>query len=140
MSFGTRCERRLIDPELGEPLTRRGLVRLLREQGTPYSYEHVRKLLSGEPVSSETCNEAICRVLGLDAKAIWILAQCEKAVRRFGPAPVRMTAPDHPRARALWDELDDSERNDVIRVMEGILARYRLLGENAFHADAPNRK
>ena len=116
--------RNTIDPATGENLTRRGLERLLAENGTPYSYEHIRKMLAGEPVASEECNEAVCAILGLDAEKFWAQAQAEKSIRRFGTGVTRMAAPNDARMRELWERLDETDRNSMIQWAEGVVMRH----------------
>ena len=53
-----------IDNPTNAPISKRDLAKL-----TGYSYEHIRKLLKGEPVPSREFNATICRVLGLDGRS-----------------------------------------------------------------------
>src|SRR5437899_2731191 len=64
--------------------------------GQGYSYEHLRKLLSGKgtPSQSEGCNAAICKILKLNVDEMWELAQSEKIRRRYGSIPGAMAPAD----------------------------------------------
>ena len=48
------------------------------------TYEHVRRICHGEVTFSKQTNDAICRELGLDADAMWKVAQSEKLRKKFG--------------------------------------------------------
>ena len=54
------------DNPTGHPITKRDLAKL-----TGYSYEHIRKMLKGEPVPSREFNRKLCEVLGLEEDRTW---------------------------------------------------------------------
>jgi hypothetical protein len=118
--------KRRLDPATGTPVNLRWLERMTKTSGAPYSYEHLRKVLAGEPVQSAECNAVICRIFKLDETKMWIVAQAEKSLRRFGPAPVQMAAPDDNVMRTLWPKLTEAEQDNVRRYVEGLVARHEF--------------
>lgn len=86
-------------------------------------YEHVRKLLSGQPVASQDLNEKICRYLGLEPRALWRMAEREKLMRRFGPEAVDESLELRSLAE-LWQRLSLRDRREVLRIVE-----QRVFGE-----------
>lgn len=79
-SYADTLRDRIFDP--ARPEDRKSLRQIGRELN--YSYEHVRKVLRGDPVGSKEFNDRLCDHLGLDADEMWQLAQREKATHRFG--------------------------------------------------------
>jgi hypothetical protein len=86
---------------------------------TGYSYEHVRKVLGGEPVQSPAFNRALCDALGLDAESMWELAQLDKAHRRFGKR-VSLTDSEEQRWVDLWHRLPHRNRSLASAVVEAL--------------------
>lgn len=104
------------------PMTLAQLARL-----TGYSYEHCRKHVNvGHFVGSQTFNDTLCEALGLDADAMWQLAQEEKLRRRYG-AGLLSAVPSDDRLVAGWAQLSDDERERVLRVIEGIVLEGQVL-------------
>ena len=89
-----------------------------------YSYEHVRQVLLGHPVGSRKFSDALCALAKLDSDAMWRLAMREKAVRRYGVDYLRklMPPPDR-RMQVLWDRLTSTERDQLVQIAEGFVAR-----------------
>jgi lambda repressor-like predicted transcriptional regulator len=107
-----------------QKLTLRGLSRK-----TGFSYEHVRRVLSGSPVASSKFNAAICEALDLDEKSMWALAQREKLARRYIAStltqhlaqyqlPADTISPS--RIVALWQRMSPQDRARVLVIMEGL--------------------
>jgi plasmid maintenance system antidote protein VapI len=92
---------------------------------TGYSYEHVRKLVNGLPLISREFNDMVCRVLGLDPKELWALCQSEKVQRKYGMTRL----PNDTRLAELWPHLTDSDREKIVRIVEGYAEANKALGK-----------
>lgn len=82
-------------------------------KATGFSYEHVRKVLSGAPVQSERFTQEVCRVLSLDADdmdGLSIVEKTELRDERLGEAPVLDT-----RFIEVWPGLSPDEQEQVLR-------------------------
>jgi lambda repressor-like predicted transcriptional regulator len=108
----------------GQPYSMRQLA-----AETDYSYEQIRKALTGEPVVSRELNAAICAVLGLPKNDMWTLALQDKLVRRFRslvglarevPLPDEPSSPDL-RLPLLLSRLTQAEKEKVAEFAEGVL-------------------
>lgn len=86
-----------------------------------YSYEHVRKVYNGEPVVSPEFNTAMCKLLGLDAEAMWRQARLEKLKDRFGIPEGELLPPDNKKFAAVFEKLGDEKRKELLMVAEGML-------------------
>jgi hypothetical protein len=113
------------------------------------SYEHVRKVLAGEPVMSRDITDSISRLLGLDADQMWALAESEKSHRRFPNAANAFGKVD-ARLMESWVELDDTDRECVVRVTKALAVRAAIAkqfrsenragdGVSRAHEDSPRR-
>jgi hypothetical protein len=96
------------------------------ERGTSFSYEHLRKVVAGEPVVSEECNIAICKFLGLDADAMWHLAKSEKLRKRHPEFAPSILAPADTTLRELWSELTKDQRNQLLDIAKGMAQQNRV--------------
>lgn len=76
-----------------QELTLRNLEKL-----TSYSYEHIRKVVSGIPCGSRAFNREVCKLLGLNENDLWRIALSEK-----------------PRTRALALVIEEARRSAVSR-------------------------
>jgi hypothetical protein len=92
------------------------------EAAANYSYEHLRKILSGEPVVSGDCNEAICLALGLDVNRMWELATREKAQRRYPHLTRTILCPEDGRLREAWRDLTSDQKNRLVIIALGMSA------------------
>lgn len=119
----------------GRPITIRMAEQLMRKpDGKPYSYEHIRKVISGEPVQSQDMNDAFCRMLGLDNDAMWLMAQQEKVARKYGPALSTMTPPPDKGVKALWSALTDPDKLRVKQLVEALAEANMATHRNWRHA------
>lgn len=121
-SYGARVRAKLksADNAQGRSLTLRELARL-----TGYSYEHVRKVMLGEPVGSVDFNRHLSQALGLDPDEMWQLALYEKAQRKYGAGSslARVALPPEHTVAMLWEKLSEESRRQVVTIMEGLAAR-----------------
>jgi hypothetical protein len=98
----------------GHPLTIRQL-----EKELDYSYEHIRKVVQGEPVVSRLLNDKLCDILLLNRDAMWDLAQKEKMERKFGPEIIAMSAPDSS-LQTLWSQLSKESKKRVANLVRAL--------------------
>lgn len=105
------------------PLTIRDLEKLTKQHGQPFSYEHIRRVLSNMPHMSQAFNQAICDVLDLDVDEMWELAQQEKMRRNPGHHGVKI--PDS-RLAAIWAELLPSHHDKLVTIAQGMVEELRL--------------
>lgn len=136
--YGRMVREAMLRPRKGAP---RITIRTLAE-GVNHSYEHIRKVVIGEPVVSEALNRAICEYLGLDEERMWRLAVRDKTTRRFGSAADReLEHPKDPRFVDLWEKLADGDKRILLTLAETMVlaaeARARRLGPQP---PAPRRK
>jgi hypothetical protein len=105
------------------------LLKRLKKR-VPFSYEHLRKIMRGEPVVSEECNLALCKALNLDVKAMWELAQVEK-LRKRNPhlATLTVLEPDES-LRDVWTKLTREQRQQIAAIARGMLLQNELQNEN----------
>lgn len=96
--------------------TRRPITIRMAEQILEYSYEHIRKVVRGEPVASRDLNDKLCDMLGLEAEAMWQLAVNEKIARRY-PSQASIPPADD-RIKRLWPRLSPSDRQRVYDLIE----------------------
>lgn len=107
-------------------MSRRDLERAMRDQklgtGKGYSYEHIRKIVSGFPVMSEQFNEDVCNVLGLDVNFMWDVAANEKMKFRRQSSTASMVDLASPdlRFRELWQMLSSDDKDRVFKIVEGM--------------------
>jgi len=53
---------------------------------TGLSYEHLRKLLQGQPIVTKPVNQLIAKHLDLSEDRLWTIAQRERMIQKFGEA------------------------------------------------------
>jgi hypothetical protein len=75
-----------------------------------YSYEHVRKAMTGLPSASRQFNDALCKYLGLDPDAMWKILIQDLAKRKYGAA-LEIRPPDEERFQDLWPSLTSADRD-----------------------------
>lgn len=107
----------------GHEVTIRNLEKLMG-----YSYEHIRKIVHGEPFASRDFNEAICKLLGLPEEEMWQLAQEEKLAKKYGTS-MTIRLPHDERLEELWPKLTETDHERVIRIMEGMAMANEALAE-----------
>jgi hypothetical protein len=100
---------------LGRPITLRQLATHLGR-----SYEHCRKIVSGEPSISEEMNRDLCRVLHLDPSEMWTVAQREKVARRY-PSFAPGTPPKGELAQ-LWPLLTPRQKTALLGLVRSMVA------------------
>lgn len=98
---------------LREAMSRLDITRRTLSITIKFSYEHLRKILTGAPLMSDIFNERVCLALGLDDKEMWRLAQLEKATQR-GTVPV---LPDQSVAMQ-WNELSIENKARVAGIIQ----------------------
>ncbi len=86
------------------------------------SYEHVRRILAGEPVVSEDLNKKLSDTLGLDAEEMFRVAIREKMRRRFPDADLG-TPETGSRIDKLWQELGTAQKQALISIAEAFVAK-----------------
>jgi len=101
-----------------------------------YSYEHVRKVLSGEVTFTRAFSDVLSHHFGLDAASMWQLAQTEKLKKRFKGADLPVEFPTDTRVREIWAGLNEVQRDAWIRIGEGWVQGnvYARVGEQAVAA------
>ena len=107
------------------------ITSISRQVGT--SYEHIRKIVKGDPVVSKQLNAAICTILQLPEQDMWALAQQEKSQKKFGAAPGQFSAqvlnqaysamprPAQMRLNQLsktWPRLSAGDQQRVLSIVE----------------------
>lgn len=98
------------------PEERKSLRQIGRE--LHYSYEHVRKVLRGDPVGSKEFNDRLCEYLGLDREEMWQIAQREKAAQRFGAHAVAHAMKTTAEGiHTTLASLDSSAKHRLLRVI-----------------------
>ena len=105
----------------GHPISIRQL-----SQALGYSYEHIRKILAGQPSGSREFNDILCGYLGLDANAMWRLAMEEKVAIKYGH-DLGVRLPKDSRLVDLWNQLDATDRERLVKVAEGMVLANRAL-------------
>jgi hypothetical protein len=105
----------------GRPVTIRQL-----SQALGYSYEHVRKILHGEPFASREFSDVLCSYLGLDPNEMWRLAMAEKVAFKYGH-DLGVQLPKDSRLVDLWNQLDATDRERLVKVAEGMVLAGRAL-------------
>jgi transcriptional regulator with XRE-family HTH domain len=100
---------------------RRKVTRRQLARGIGKSYEHIRKVLQGEPVLSEEFNAAVCKFFGLDEQEMWRIAFAEKLQKR-NPRAVApsVLAPQDNTLRKIWDELTRDQRAQLLEIAKGM--------------------
>lgn len=91
--------------------------------GKTYSYEHIRKIISGLPVMSEHFNEIVCDVLGLDKAAMWqsaLQAKSRSGSRSAMIASSMAASAPTEDLRAAWAELTPDDCARATRFIEGL--------------------
>jgi transcriptional regulator with XRE-family HTH domain len=79
---------------------------------TGMSYEHIRKLVKGATHPSRLALHEVCRVLGLNLKAITNLAVADRIEKKYGGIPHELQG-DHPELSLLspwWDLLSEEQK------------------------------
>ena len=97
----------------------------MREVGRniDFSYEHVRKAVSGEVTFTKQFSDALCAELGLPADEMWTLAQSQKLRKRFEGADFPADLPRRDdRVKEIWGELDSFGREAWIRAGRDLIA------------------
>lgn len=101
------------DNRLGRPLMIRELARHIGA-----SYEHIRKIVNGDPVVSREFSDALCSALGLDVEKMWELARYEKLMKKFKQVPLSVAMPPDMRFTDLWNRLTDEQKLKLFRIAE----------------------
>lgn len=92
------------------------------------SYEHLRKVLAGQPVLSARLNEALCTVLLLDPVPMWQTAGAEKLKRKAKSlGMIAMGSLGIPFNRE-WQMLDQDERDAIETLIHGAAGRPSKYG------------
>ena len=105
------------------------------------SYEHVRKVLTGEPVVSPSLNQKLCEFLRLDVQEMWRLAAREKTRRRFGDLALReLEGPKDKRFSALWERLGETDKRRLLEIAEIMVLAAEARRHRDRHATAGTRK
>lgn len=119
----------------GKAITLRGLSR-----STGFSYEHVRRVLGGDPVASRRFNAAIAKALGLDEEAMWQVAQRDKLARKYGQPAVPYNATGAlgegelpAKLIQLWRQLTAQDRARVLAIIEGLAAAAAMESTLGLH-------
>jgi hypothetical protein len=86
-----------------------------------YSYEHVRKVVAGELTFTKEFNDALCAELGIDADAMWKLAQSLKLKKRFEGADIPVEMPKDDRVRTLWHQMNAVQRAAWLTVGQALV-------------------
>lgn len=109
----------------GHALTIREVEKMLQEANTPYSYEHIRRVLSGDLWVSQQCNNDLCKVLELKPDKMWNIARQEKLMKKYGSAAVsNVPAPGHADIQRVWDQLTDADK-DILADMAMVMVSKR---------------
>jgi hypothetical protein len=95
-------------------------------QALGYSYEHIRKILAGQPAGSREFNDIMCGYLGLDTNVMWRLAQEEKVALKYGH-DLGVRLPKDTRLVDFWNQLDATDRERLVKVAEGMVLAGRAL-------------
>src|SRR5262245_33260110 len=93
------------------------------EKKTGYSYEPIRKVLQGLLLMSEQFNGDVCKELDLNADEMWQLALREK----FQSKGLAVTLPSDPRLKAAWADLPTDDRENLIKIAEGMAQARRAI-------------
>ena len=88
---------------------------------TDFSFEHIRKAYKGEETPGRDCNDVLCDFLGLDAKAMWGLAEREKIAKRIGYRPVQLPDPKGQQWAEIWRDLSDPDRDTLLRLAQALV-------------------
>jgi hypothetical protein len=110
----TKTYAEIVRAKLRDPKNRKSMREIGRNVG--YSYEHVRKVVAGELTFTKEFNDALCAELGIDAGAMWTLAQSERLRRKFAGAEFETDVPKDPRLREIWTALDATGREALIQI------------------------
>ena len=107
-----------------------------------HSYEHIRKILTGDPVVSRALNKALCEALELPESQMWAEARREKALARYGADGLAGVLDAQGRDFfALWSRLERRDRAILRRIAEGLIAARRSgarkAKKNTLAANAP---
>ena len=100
----------------GAPITIREASRR-----TGYSYEHIRKVVGGEPVVSQEFNEDLCKLLSLDAREMWNIALREKVQRRFKGVPAPLQPPADDFFTSNWSKLTPENIETLRQMAQGMI-------------------
>jgi len=104
-----------------ENATRRPLSIRDVANATGFSYEHVRRAVSGQPTVSQDFNERVCHLLGLDVDIMWQKAQLEKVRRRFDLMPSALAGGfTSQRVQDLWNRLSPESERKALRIIENL--------------------
>jgi transcriptional regulator with XRE-family HTH domain len=90
-----------------------------------YSYEHVRKVVRGEPVVSPEMNEKICKALHLNQAQMWAIAEREKAVRKIDQIPLEHR-PIPTELAQSWGRLTGDQQQKILALVRGWLVENEL--------------
>lgn len=122
LSYARVLQQAMIDKDIDT----HDLADRTKEYGQGYGYEHLRKILQGNPSLSEDCNAVLSKILALDPEQMWQLATAEKIERRFGQISGTMVSPDNARMRNVWPLLEPSEQERLLKAAEGFVAQRNL--------------
>jgi len=107
----------IIKEKIQNPRNRQSIRLVARD--IDYSYEHVRKVVAGELTFTREFSDSLCKSLGLDAEAMWKLAQNERLKKRFKDADLEVEMPKDTRIKDIWDNLNADQREAWILVGKG---------------------
>jgi transcriptional regulator with XRE-family HTH domain len=93
---------------------------------TGYTYEHIRKIVSGAPVVSEELNEQLAEILGFDGKELWRQAMREKLQHRYPDIPTVDLLPGDRRMADLWVQLTAEQREKLVTIAAGWAAENSM--------------
>jgi hypothetical protein len=125
-----RTKMRSIENPTGHPISLRDLA-----DAVDYSYEHIRKIVTGKPVVSPELNQKICEVLGLDREQMMEIAKGEKVIRRYGRVPLApLPSPGASAIVEMWDQLEEADQARLSRFAEDLVA-----GSASGTAESPRR-
>lgn len=94
------------------------------EHATGFSYEHIRKIVSGLPLMSEKFNEDVCKVLDLNAEQMWEVATREKMKKHYG-AGMLSAPPSDSRFRDIWGDLHAADIDRLFAIANGMAEQRR---------------
>ncbi len=118
-------------------MSRRQLERATKQRPHGgYSYEHIRKIVSGQPLMSEQFNADICSILELDADYMWQIAVKEKLAQSKFAKSVTINLPDNNALREAWEFLSDADRIRVVNFARALADERRVLHRDGALQDA----
>lgn len=102
----------------------RDITRRDIEKATGFSYEHVRKVVSGQSLQSENFNDKLCAFLSLNRQEMWSIA-CREKIQKHGPQMFAMAQPDL-RLKQIWEGITIADQESLLKIGEGMLELRRV--------------